>query len=233
MSAKVLGIIPARGGSKGINKKNIASLNNRPLIQYTIEPALEMKKCGVLDEVIVSTDDDEIAEISRSLGAYVPFLRPTELSTDKSKSVDLIVHALNYFKNQQIKYDYVVLLQPTSPLRNSEDIRLSLMKIIDSKADSLISVYHEDHINDLVTYHKNNEYGSPLNPMHNKGIRRQENKEIYVRNGAIYITKVDYLLEENLIISDSPILYEMSKIKSVDINSHDDLNLVECILKII
>jgi CMP-N-acetylneuraminic acid synthetase len=232
MSAKVLGIIPARGGSKGIIKKNIACLNNRPLIQYTIEPALEMKKCGVLDEVIVSTDDVEIAEISRSLGAYVPFLRPTEFSTDKSKSVDLIVHALNYFKNLQINYDYVILLQPTSPLRNSEDIRLSLLKIIDSNADSLISVYHEDHINDLVTYYKDNEYGSPLNPMHNKGIRRQENREIFVRNGAIYITKVDYLLKENIIISDSPILYEMSKIKSVDINSQDDLKLVECILNI-
>lgn len=229
---RIIAIIPARGGSKGIPKKNIVDLAGKPLIQYTIEPALNLKKKGIIDEVIVSTDDLEIAEVSKNLGANVPFIRPKEISTDESKSIDLVIHALDFFKLKSIYFDYVVLLQPTSPLRTEDDIRGGLEKILSTGVESLISVYLEDHVNDLVAYNKEGEFGLPLNKNHNKGIRRQDVKKLYVRNGALYITKVEYLEKLKQIISDYPMIYEMPKSKSVDINSLEDLKFVRCFIDI-
>src|SRR5690349_16860091 len=110
---RILTIIPARGGSKGIPKKNIIDVSGKPLIAYTIEPAMEILGAGSIDEVIVSTDSDEIAEVARSFGANVPFLRPEDISGDKAKSIEFIVHALDYFEQQGKSFDAVLLLQPT------------------------------------------------------------------------------------------------------------------------
>lgn len=121
-----LGLIPARGGSKGIPRKNIYPINGKPLIAYSIEAAVEAKKSGCIDRVIVSTEDREIAELSLKYGAEVPFMRPDELASDQSKSVDCMIHAVQYYKSIGEEYDDVVLLQPTSPMRQAQDITAAI-----------------------------------------------------------------------------------------------------------
>ena len=228
---RILGIIPARGGSKGIPRKNILPINGRPLIAYSIEKGLEALSKGVLSELIVSTDDKEIADVSKSLGANVPFLRPTAISGDKDKSVSFVLHAIEFFEKSDIHFDAIMLLQPTSPLRSLEDIEQSVRLIENGEEESLISVYQEDYINDLVMYKMGDESkGKPLNPLHNKGVRRQEHGAVFVRNGSIYITSVKYLKQSEQIISDFPILYEMEKTKSVNIDTLEDVELMKNIL---
>jgi len=137
--SKILAIIPARGGSKGIPKKNIVNINGKPLIQYTIEVAKESK---LIDRVIVSTDDDEIAEISEKLGAEVPFIRPAELAKDGTPTFPVIKHALKWLKeNEKYKPELIVLLEPTFPLRTVEKVDEAIKVISsDEEADSLRGV---------------------------------------------------------------------------------------------
>lgn len=224
---KVLAIIPARGGSKGVPHKNIIPICGKPLIGYTIEPALEALKLGVIDKLIVSTDDEEIATASKNLGAEVPFIRPDYLSSDTAKSVDVMIHAVDFYKEQGIDYDTVLLLQPTAPLRSVEDIVESLKLFEKQGTTSLISCYKEEYISDAVTYYKDGDLAIALNPNHNKGIRRQEEKEKFVRNGAIYITTVKQMKDNHRVFDDVPALYVMPKERSVNIDTIDDVELLE------
>ncbi len=211
---RYLAIIPARSGSKGILNKNITIIKQKPLIGFTIEPALEARAKGLLNEVIVSTDSEKYAEIAKSYGAHVPFLRPIEISDDRAKSVEFIIHAVEFFEANNQFFDAVVLLQPTSPLRTFSDIEDSI-SLFESKfylSPSLVSVYKEDHVNEFSTYEKNSDgFGIGLSAKHNKGIRRQEIPDRFVRNGAIYITSVAYLKDARQVISDLPTLFEMPK----------------------
>lgn len=224
---KRIAIIPARGGSKGIPNKNITLINGQPLIYYTIKPAMELKREGMLDCVLVSTDSVQIADISLALGAEVPFLRPEHLADDKSKSIDLMLHALEYYKSISLEFDYSILLQPTSPLRKKEDI-VNSINIFDSyKSDSLISCCIEEH---KYAYKKDGFYGEPCEPEHNLGMRRQDYIDLYVRNGAIYISDINYLINEHKIISDKPLIYEMPRERSIDINTSEDLKIVRYLI---
>ncbi len=136
---KTLGVITARGGSKGIPRKNIKELLGKSLIAYTVDAAAGSQ---YLSRCIVSTDDSEIAEISKKYGAEVPFMRPEDLAQDKSTSIPVIQHALTWLKdNEGEEYDYVMILQPTSPLRSAEDIDACIQKIVDTGADSVMSMY--------------------------------------------------------------------------------------------
>lgn len=152
----ILGLIPARGGSKGIPWKNLVDLGGKPLIARTIESSL---KCGMIDRTIVTTDSEKIAEISRKYGADVPFLRPNEFALDESNSYDAIFHAIDWLKeNENIEYDYICLLQPTSPFRNHEHINEAIKKLFKTKnALSLISVT-EAHVGPYWMVEKN-EFG--------------------------------------------------------------------------
>ena len=135
---KVIAIIPARAGSKGVLNKNIKSLNGKPLISYTIE---EAKKSKFIDKLIVSTDSKEIADISLSQGASVPFIRPSELSTDSSLTFDVIKHTMNFLKDKDEHYDIIVLLQPTTPFRKVESIDKAILTLKKSnKYTSVVSV---------------------------------------------------------------------------------------------
>ena len=134
---KILGIILARGGSKGIKNKNIIKFGNKPLIKWTFDAAKKTKK---LSRLILSTDSKKIANLAKKNKIEVPFLRPKKLAGDNSKSIDAIEHAINFFKKQKIFFDYVVLFEPTSPLRTSIDIDKSIDQIVKSGADSLVSV---------------------------------------------------------------------------------------------
>ena len=192
---KVLAITLARGGSKEIKKKNIKNLNGKPLIWYTIKEALKSK---LIDRYIVSTDDKEIEKISLNLGADVPFLRPKKFATDKASSVRALQHAVNFLEQKENqKFDIIVELMCTNPLKKVDDIDNIIKKIIKTKADTVIAVHKvEDHhprrlkkiIKDkLVDFMKEK-----------RESRRQDLRPLaYVRSGSIYAIQRDHLMKEN------------------------------------
>ncbi|MEM9823701.1 MAG: acylneuraminate cytidylyltransferase family protein, partial [Bacteroidota bacterium] len=139
---KILGLIPARGGSKGIPGKNIKRLGGKPLIEYAIAAGLASR---AIERVVVSTDDETIAQLSRQLGAQVPFIRPADLATDQSPTIDTVIHAITFFQDQGVEFDAVCLLQATSPFRSAEDIRNAIHTFRQSGADALISVREVPH----------------------------------------------------------------------------------------
>ena len=229
---KILAIIPARGGSKGIKNKNIIDVCGNPLIYYTIDPALKLKESGLIDELIVSTDSDLIKKISEEYNVYIPFLRPESISGDKAKSIDFIIHAIEFFKDKGINYEAILLLQPTSPLRDFKLLKQSIELFVESNSNSLISCYKEEYINDLVMYKSqtNSKVLTPLNKNHNKGVRRQDHGDVFVRNGAIYLTKVNYLTVTRQIICDAPLLVEMRKSDSINLDTLEDLEILKRVL---
>lgn len=228
---KIITIIPARGGSKGIPGKNIIDVKGKPLIAYSIEPALEVLKKGLVEKVIVSTDAREIADVALKYGAEVPFLRPTDISGDKAKSVEFMQHALDHYKSQGVIYDAVLLLQPTSPLRSAEDLENAIGMYTGSQNDSLISAYEEEYINDLVIYKlgPDGKTSIPVSPLHNKGVRRQDHGSTYVRNGCIYISSAE-LISKGFVIGENPLMYIMDKNRSVNVDTYEDLELLRKLL---
>ena len=138
----ILGLIPARGGSKGLPRKNIKLLLGKPLIAWTIEQALASK---YLDKVVVSTDDEEIAKISKKYGAEVPFIRPKELATDKTKGIDVVLHTIRWMEENGKSYDFLMLLQSTSPLRTFEDMDKAIELLFLKKAKAIVSVCEVEH----------------------------------------------------------------------------------------
>ena len=224
----VLAIIPARGGSKGIPKKNIINLAGKPLIAWSIEAA---KNSKFIDNVIVSTEDDEISDIAKQYGAYVPFKRPSDLAQDSSKSIDAIIHAIEWLKNKNDRYNIIVLLQPTSPLRKSEDIDDALDLLILKKADSIVSVCKTDHSplwsNQLPEDGRMNNFLD--NNIMNKS--RQELPEYYRLNGAVFVAYIDYLEKNKSFFGENTFAYIMPQDRSIDIDSRIDLELCRILLE--
>jgi CMP-N,N'-diacetyllegionaminic acid synthase len=222
---KYLLLIPARGGSKGIKNKNIIKINKIPLICYTIFSALEIKKKLLNIEVVVSTDSETVKKISLKAGAKVPFLRPKNISKDKSPSKDYVNHLIKYYDKIGNCPKNIIILQPTSPLRTMKDILNSIKIFEKNNAHSLISVYEETYVNNKVIYKLNGKYGKPITRKHNKGVRRQEESSHLVRNGAIYMFSVANFKKTKKIITHNPLLYIMKKSRSVNIDNYDDLDL--------
>ena len=218
---RVLGLIPARGGSKSIPRKNLVDLGGVPLIQWTIQAALGSN----LERVVVSTDDDEIAEISKSLGAEVPFKRPAELSSDQTLSIDVVLHALDVLEKD---FDAVMMLQPTSPFRTSIDI-VGAIKIIDG-ASSVISVVPVEGTHPARM--KFVEDGVLIDPPFAETIEnmpRQELRPMYIRNGAIYLTRISDLRHRTFKGALSRALI-MPKERSINIDTGFDLALARVAL---
>ena len=226
----ILGIVTARGGSKGIPRKNIKPLHGHPLISHTIKAAI---KSTVLSDCIVSTDSEEIADISRSYGAKVPFLRPKELAEDNTPSYRVLQHAVTEYQDMHnCNVDIVMLLQPTAPFRTPEDIDNSLKLFIKTpEADSLISCFCDAAFHPRVMYTLKGNRLTPLLEGKQLPVRRQAFEKVYIRNGAIYITKKDTLMEKNTIIGDYPICYEMPFIQSINIDEVSDFSLAEVIIE--
>ncbi len=224
-SKKILGVITARGGSKGIPRKNIKNLCGKPLIAYTIEAA---KKSKLLSKFVVSTEDVEIAEVSRKLGADVPFMRPAELAQDKSASIDVIKHAVNWLDEKlHEEYDYIMILQPTSPLRTAEDIDNCIKKIVETNADSVISMMKLVDFIPVKLKKIENDLILPLLQDEGKlASRRQDSQDVYKRNAAIFLTKKDLIMSDDLFGSASR-PYIMPPERSVDINEEIDFELAE------
>jgi N-acylneuraminate cytidylyltransferase/CMP-N,N'-diacetyllegionaminic acid synthase len=223
---KILGIIPARAGSKGIPGKNIKPLAGKPLIIHTIKAALAS---GVFDFLLVSTDGEDIAEASLSAGAEVPFLRPAELATDSAKSSDVLRHAMAWCESRGKKFDWVAILQPTSPLRSSEDIINSCKLMIERQAKAVVSVCETAHhswlINTLPDDHCLEHF---IRPEANQ--IRQQLPVFYLLNGAIYLIQWDYFLKNDSFYGPQTYAYIMPKERSVDIDTPLDFALAEVLL---
>lgn len=226
---RILAVIPARGGSKRLPNKNIKVLCSKPLISWSIDAGLKSK---YIDKLIVSTDSDEIAKVSKKSGADVPFIRPDYLATDSASSFDVIKHSIEFLGNKGEHFDYIVLLQPTSPLRTTADIDLAIEELFSKKANSVTSVCEVDHSplwsNTLPKNHSMNNFIRKSA----RGKNSQELKTYYRINGAVYVCLIKSLLEEKSFISKSKsFAYVMDKKKSVDIDTELDFIIAETILK--
>ncbi len=226
---KVIAIIPARAGSKGILAKNIVDLNGKPLISYTIEQAL---KVNIFDKIIVSTESMIIKKISEEWGANVPFLRSPSLSTDHAKTVDVVLEVLDTLLSKfGEKYDVVCLLQPTSPLRTLRDI-LNCVDLFNKKSpDSVVSLTRisEPHPHKMKTIVEG--YVRPYQKGKDSSTPRQLLPEVYELNGAIYLTKTSVLKNERSFFGSNCIPYIMPKVRSVNINHPLDLKMASIILE--
>ncbi len=213
-----LAIIPARGGSKRLPRKNILNLHGKPLLAWSIDAGLNSK---YIDKVIVTSDNDEILSISRDFGATV-INRPAQLASDTATTFDALKHAVNHLP----KYDYLVLLQPTSPLRTEKHIDEAIWLLEKKNADAIISVCETSHsplwTNILPNDKSMNDFLRP----EIIGKRSQDLDRYYRVNGAIYVCKMDrFLQEKTLFIKDKIYAYEMSESVSIDIDSHIDFSL--------
>jgi CMP-N,N'-diacetyllegionaminic acid synthase len=223
---QIVAIIPARGGSKGIPRKNVVNLAGRPLIYYTINAALTSSK---IDKVIVSTEDPEISEISKKFNAEV-FLRSPNLAEDDTSMVEVILHVIDQMKAKNISPDLVVLLQPTSPLRNSTDIDNAISLFLEKSPDMIISVSEFEHS----PYWGLKIIDSFLEPMfreENELSGRQKLEQIYYPNGSIFLFKPQIMLEKKTFYPPKSIPYIMPRERSLDIDDAFDLGLVEFLLK--
>ena len=224
---KILAVIPARGGSKGIPSKNIFNVGGQPLIKYTIDCA---KNSKYLDRAVISTDSLEIKRVAEEYGGDVPFMRPAELALDTSKTIDCIVHAVNSLKEMGEEYDYVMIIQNTVPLRKGWHVDESIEKIVDSNERSLVSVTEvEQH---PILMRTLNEDGTLKNllPM-SSTMRRQDFPKFYKVDGAIAIQKIDEEFNLNTSINDGKLAYIMESKYSIDIDNYIDIKVIEYYLE--
>jgi N-acylneuraminate cytidylyltransferase len=220
----VLAIIPARGGSKGLPGKNIKSVGGKPLIAWTIEAATKSK---FIDRVVLSSDDEDIINTAKHYGCETPFVRPKELAQDDSPAIDTALHAL-----QQVPhYDITLLLQPTCPLRSSNDIDNALNTMLSKNAKSCVSVTVPDK--SPYWMYIINGYNR-LKPLLDKKLaakQRQNLPQVYVLNGAIYAICTDVLLNTRNFVPDGTVPFIMSKEHSVDVDYQLDLEFVEFLMQ--
>jgi len=216
---RILAVIPARGGSKGVPRKNIRLLAGKPLVTWTIEQAAQSR---YIDRVIVSSEDEEICQVAKQSGAEVPFVRPMELASDTASGVDVLCHAV---ENAGADYDYVVLLQPTSPLRESTDIDAAIECCVSRTAKSVVSVA-EATKSPYWMYQV--QEGGKLTPfVENAASNRQQLPQSYALNGAVYVLEVAALLESRKILDEQTLGYVMPEERSYDIDTETDFLICE------
>jgi len=226
MTERVLAIIPARGGSKGFPGKNIADLAGKPLITWTIEASLSSK---YITKTVVSSDDDEILDISRNYGADT-IKRPDDLASDTASSESVVKHTVDSLASNMERFDVLILLQPTSPLRTSVDIDNAMDIMFNSDATAVISVCEFD--NKILKTFKENSDGFLEGITNNDFpfMRRQNLPRVFMPNGAIYIINTTVFLENYSLLTTKTKNYLMSKSKSLDIDTHSDLNYANKVL---
>lgn len=219
---RILPIILARGGSKRIPRKNILSMAGKPMIAWTIECALNIKG---LEQVLVSTDDIEIANVCKSLGADVPFIRPANLAQDTTTSVDVVLHLLNWLEITEAPLpEFILLLQPTSPLRTTDDINASIALQKEKQSDAVVSVCKPSYPNSFLRQVDGN--GRLVS------IEVSDLKEsFYYLNGAVYLIRTTAFLKERTFISRDTCAYEMPIERSIDVDTPWDFYLADLILR--
>ncbi len=228
----ILLTICARGGSKGVKNKNIEPLAGKPLIYYSIKQALDWKKAK---RIVVSTDSEEIAEIAKKYGADVPFFRPKNLATDSAPKLPVVRHAL--VKTEEIykeKYDVVVDLDPTSPVRNTNDLDNALKLFLKYKPKTLFSVVGAKKNPYFNMIEKDGKGRVHLSKRINRPVnRRQDAPPVYEMNASIYIFRPDYLRDINnqSVISDDSVAYEMGELSTIDIDREIDFRFIDFLIK--
>lgn len=230
MSIRILAVIPARGGSKSVPRKNIAQIAGKPLIAYTVQEAL---KVSAITDLVVSTDDEEIGTVARSLGAQVPFLRPAELATDNAQSAPVLKHCLLHMeKFHSTHYDAVLMLQPTTPLRQAEHIEKAIQMMRDSDCESVVSVVsvegnHPFRMKRLVGDRLINYVEQGFEDMR----PRQVLPAVYIRNGAIYLSRRDVVVKQDRIVGEYCLGFEMPPEESINIDDRLDFKMAEFMLR--
>lgn len=228
---RILALIPARSGSKGLPGKNIRPLLGKPLIAWTIEQALN-SKC--VDKVVVSTESPILASVARSYGAETPFLRPKKLASDTAKSIDVILQAVDYFNKKSENFDYLVLLEPTSPLRGISDLDNAIKKLINKSkvSDALVSVGKIGLENPYIAKLIINGYVEPLIKKNTKkSFQRQQLPETFFPYGVIYASKVEALKKNKTFYHQRTIPYFIQRWQNYEIDDIYDFVCIEAILK--
>ncbi|MDP2820545.1 MAG: acylneuraminate cytidylyltransferase family protein [Polaromonas sp.] len=226
---KILGLVTARGGSKGLPGKNVRLLSGKPLIAWTIDAA---KAAGCLDAIVVSTDDPAIADAARQAGAEVPFMRPEELSGDTASSIDVVLHAMDVLAASGRHFDIVVLLEPTSPLREPSDIDQGLARLVESGAGSIVSVCRVESMHPAFIFRR--EDSDRLRPYLERqptGLRRQDIEPLYFLEGTLYASYIDVLRAQRSFYHADTIGYEVPKWKSLEIDDIDDFKMLEALIE--
>lgn len=223
----VLGIIPARGGSKGVPRKNIRLLNNKPLIQYTIEAALGS---NYINKLIVSTDDKEIAKVSKSCGVLVPFIRPSEFASDEAKAISVVQHAIKEIEKIDRKtYQIIVYLEPPSPFRETKDIDKCIELFLEKKPGSVVSVNSANQFHPILMKKIINGRLKPIWKDEPEGVPRQlYNPEAFMRNGAVYVLNRSNIMD-NIFYGNPIIPYIMPEERSLCIDSILDWYAAEAV----
>jgi CMP-N,N'-diacetyllegionaminic acid synthase len=227
---KILALIPARGGSKGLSRKNIKLLLGKPLIAWTIEQA---KSSSYIDYVYVSTEDEEIANISRTYGADIPFMRPSALAQDTSSSIDVVLYSVDKLREQYGEFNLVVLLEPTSPLRDSADIDSAIERLINNKkASSIVGISKAEsfHPNFIVKV-SNDDLLSPYTSDGKCNSRRQDLEELFFFEGSVYVSYIDSLIKNRSFYHKDTMGYIVPKWKSYEIDELSDFIIVEALMK--
>ncbi len=223
---KILAFVPARGGSKGIPKKNILQIESKPLIQYTLDVA---SKCSYIDKVFISTDDEKIKSCVEVLGYKIPFLRPKELAGDETPTILAILDTIKTLKLKGEEFDYLMLLQPTQPFRKVFHLEESIKKIIDNGLDDLVSVsLVNEHPILIRQVDKRGKLMKLIDT--NSSVRRQDFQEFYKVNGSIYINKVESLNSESS-LNDNINPYIMDSKYDIDIDDMEDVEKFTNILQ--
>ena len=220
---KILGIIPARKGSKGIKGKNLKKLAGYPLIDYTFQLVSSLK---ILDKIYLTTDDDRIIQLARKYKKInIPFTRPSNISTDSTPMHEVVSHLIKFCDEINEKYDFIVLFQPTTPFRDTKEIENMIKHAIDNKIDSLFSVtdvWH--HPSEYITY-KNNNLNYLLSP--NSSTRRQDFERVYFITGALYVTKSSFFCSTKSFVNDKSKPYCLSQKTMIDIDTPFHFEMAE------
>jgi CMP-N-acetylneuraminic acid synthetase len=231
MKPKILALIPARGGSKGIPKKNIKLLLGKTLITWTIEQA---QKSEYVSRVFVSTEDKEIAAIAEQSGVEIPFLRPEEFAQDNSPTSDAIIHALDMFEQRGEYYDIVIILEPTSPLRKKDDIDNAIKTFLENSSDSesLVSVGEVQLENPYIMKIIENGHVIPFLENDQKFYQRQQLPTIYFPYGVIYLSTVPAFRKWGTFYQKTTLPYKIERWQNYEIDDIYDFYCVEAVLKI-
>lgn len=220
---RVLGLVAARGGSKGVPRKNVRELHGRPLVTWAVDVA---RAASRIDRVIVSTDDETIAQVAREAGADVPFMRPPELATDTALQIDAIVHAVRTLEAAGDRYEVVTLLQPTVPLRSAADVNGTLELLDETGADSAITVAKVDAYHPLTYYTRRDDATvEPMLASDPAGVRRQEFPSYYWRTGAVYAMRRDVVVERRSLYGSRTVGFVVPPERSFNIDSEFDWDL--------
>lgn len=229
---RVLGLIPARGGSKGVHRKNVRLLAGKPMLEYTAQAALDSVANGVLSRVILSTDDHEIAEVGRACGLDVPFMRPPSLALDGTPMLPVIQHAIRFIHGCGDDYDAVCLLQPTNPLRCASDIERAVRLLNDTGADSVISFVRvgDKHPARMKLIGDDGRVTDPPFTESFEGQRRQDLPPLYLREGSIYLTRTSILMDKASLSGEDCRALMMPEERAINVDTILDLMLAEHLL---